>query len=599
MTLLGLFIYITPVKFKSFIRVTAALGSLFAVIFTARNFVFPAAESYTGFFNTTVFPGFIALACAFFCLLIVIFSFEYAKELENCNVYYSLIVLTTVFSISAVMSSNFIVLAVFWGLSGLTLYLLANLLPSSSNAAKKTFIYVGGSDSLLVLGIVLLWKITGSFDLYGMKIDISENGTLAMVAFLSLATAALTKAGAMPFHTWIPDFAKEAPISVSAFLPGALDKLLGIFLLVVISTKIFVLSQSAVLVLLITGSVTIICAVFMAMAQHDIRKLLAYHSVSQVGYMIVGISTGSIIGLIGGIFHMLNNAVYKSALFLTAAAVEKRTKTTHIDRLGGLHSFMPVTFAVCVIAAMSISGIPPFNGFASKWMIYQAMVTQYMSSVSATMKTVYLAALLTALFGSALTLASFMKLIHSVFMSKPAGDTGQWKKKEVKATMLAPMAILAFLCVVFGAFPIALPVNKLILPSLREFGIAKVDFTGLWQSQIAALLIFVGILLGLLIYVMLKLQTRTDTAFVGGEKDVDEARALGSEFYGTVTELGFFRNVFALAERKYFDLYELSSRAVLGFGRFLSSVQNGRLNIYMLLMVTGMIFFIVYFMWKQ
>ena len=112
----------------------------------------------------------------------------------------------------------------------------------------------------------------------------------------------------------------------------------------------------------------------MALVQHNYKKLLGYHAVSQVGYMIIGFGLGSVIGIAAGLFHMINNALYKSGLFLSAGAIEHRTGKEDIDDLGGLSKAMPVTFFAALIFAMSISGVPPFNGFASKWMIYQGII---------------------------------------------------------------------------------------------------------------------------------------------------------------------------------------------------------------------------------
>ena len=127
-------------------------------------------------------------------------------------------------------------------------------------------------------------------------------------------------------------------------------------------------------ILLITGAVTIIYAVMVALVQHDLKRLLGYHAVSQVGYMVLGIGTGNPIGIAGGLFHMVNHAIYKSCLFLSAGAVEKRAHTTDLSKLGGLSKYMPITFVSFLIASLAISGIPPLNGFFSKWMIYQGII---------------------------------------------------------------------------------------------------------------------------------------------------------------------------------------------------------------------------------
>ena len=239
----------------------------------------------------------------------------------------------------------------------------------------------------------------------------------------------------MPLHTWIPDCAEKAPIPVTAFLPASLDKLLGIYLLARIVMNIFVMNKAMNIVLLAVGAITIIAAVMMALVQHNLKKLLSYHAVSQVGYMVLGIGTANPIGIAGGIFHMLNHAIYKSCLFLSGGNVEQESKTTDLSKLGGLAKFMPITFITFLIASLSISGIPPFNGFVSKWMVYQGLVQRL--TVNGERLTTIIC-LVAAMIGSALTLASFMKLVHATFLGQLAKGQTTKRINEASWTMWLP-----------------------------------------------------------------------------------------------------------------------------------------------------------------
>lgn len=587
--LIGLLCLILPARFRALIQAVALPGSLYALGAGIYGFLFPPASSLTGFLAYRPFSAAVALGCAFFCFIVVCYSLRYARSVEKLNLYYAYIFWSTAFSLGTVYSTNLVILLIFWGLAGLMLYLLAGLAPGAANAAKKSFVFIGGSDSLMVLGIALLWAITGSFDLYSIRIPLASAPLPAAAAFLLLVIAALTKAGAVPFHTWIPDFAEKSPLSLTAFLPASLDKLLGIFLLVLITNQLFVLNTAMSFLLLLIGAVTVISAVYMAMIQHDMRRLLSYHAVSQVGYMVLGIATGSALGIAGGVFHMFNHAIYKSALFLSAGAVEDRTGTTNLDRLGGLSRYLPVTFIVCLIASLSISGVPPFNGFASKWMIYQSLLYSYTGAAPALIKYSALVFLIVALFGSALTLASFMKLIHSVFLGQPAEKPGEGaaKYKEVSFTMLLPMTILAALCVLFGVFPAAIALKGFVLPALSTFNLQLPGIPGLWLSGTATVFIVAGLLLGVILYFVSGLKPRTDRPFTGGEEVPLEARAAGTEFYKTVSDIGFFKTMYALAEKKFFDLYDLLTGAALGCGGFLSRAHTGSLQTYLLFFILG------------
>ena len=288
--------------------------------------------------------------------------------------YYIYLLLTALVSLGVVFSNHLIVLLVFWGFLGLLLYLLISFgqKERTPQTAKKALIIVGGTDALMVLGIAIVWKLVGTFRMDAIHITLIT--PTAVIAYLCFVAAIFAKAGAMPFHTWVPDTAEDAPSSVTAFLPASLDKLLGIYFLVRISLDLFQMNAGMNTFLMAMGSLTIVCAVMMALIQHDLKRLLGCHAVSQVGYMVLGIGTGNPIGIAGGVFHMLNNAIFKSCLFLSAGAVEKKAGTTDLDKLGGLSKTMPVVYMAFLIASLAISGVPPLNGFFSKWMIYQGII---------------------------------------------------------------------------------------------------------------------------------------------------------------------------------------------------------------------------------
>ncbi len=504
------------------------------------------------------FSSLILLACSLFGLLITTYSLRQMQGKQRLREYYTYLLWTVGFANGAVLANNFVVLLIFWGMVAIMLYLLINIGGTSAQkAAQKSLIIVGGSDFLMLLGVVILWHLTGSLTM--SEITIPIKGTLATAAFFLLMAGAIAKAGAMPFHSWIPDAAEAAPIPVMAFLPAALDKLLGIYLLVRICIDFFVMNTSMKILLMSMGVVTIIAAVMMALIQKDLKKLLSFHAISQVGYMVLGIGTGTPIGIAGGLFHMFNHAIYKSCLFLCSGSVEYRTKTTRLEKLGGLARSMPVTFIICTIAALSISGVPPFNGFVSKWMIYQGTITWG--------KSIWPVFLIGAMFGSALTLASFVKVIHSVFLGEETkGLTGI---KEAPSTMTIPMVILGLLCVIFGIFAL-LPLKYMIGPVLGiPFGDLgdPIRLSGIWSPVLATLSILFSLLCGMLIYRWGKIKdVREGEVFVGGESiDSEEVRISGIHFYDTIQSIGFLKFMFEKAKAGTFDLYELGKPVTRAF----------------------------------
>ena len=544
-------------------------------------------------FKLDYLNSFVILSIFIFSALVIIYSLRFMRGKDRLFEYYLWIILTTIASIGAVLANNLILLLVFWGFLGLTLYLLINMgNKDSAQAAKKTFIIIGGSDCLMILGIAIIYHLTGTFQMDKINLAVG-NSALTALAFLCLVIACFAKAGAMPFHSWIPDCAESAPVPVVAFLPAALDKLLGIYLLARICLNLFVMNQAMNILLMLIGAFTIVAAVMMALVQHNLKRLLGYHAVSQVGYMVLGIGTGIPIGIAGGIFHMLNNTIYKSCLFLTGGNVESKTDTSELNQLGGLAKMMPVTYISCLIASLSISGVPPFNGFVSKWMVYQGTISQ-LQVASFGLRITSILCLAAAMIGSGLTLASFMKLVHATFLGQRINVSKNSGINDVSWTMWLPPLILASICVLFGIFAYQIPLRGFIFPILtnQPFNFAADQpFIGFWSPGLATILIIVGLILGLIVFKLsrLKLSFRQDSAFVGGETAVlEESRVSGTEFYNTVKEINILGKIYKLAEAKFFDIYNQGQKAVFYVTSLLRYLHNGVLPTYLVWCLLGM-----------
>jgi len=521
----------------------------------------------------------IVLFIGVFTFIVVLYSIVYIKP-ERIKNYYTWVLITTGCSYGAVLADNLLLFLFFWGILGITLY---KLIPGndegSSATAKKTLILIGASDTIMIAGISILWKITGSLNI--STISHSTSDAISLTAFLALMAASFTKAGAFPFHSWVPDYTRDAPASSSALIPASLDKLLGIYFLARITLDMFLLTDTVKTILLSLGVITIITAVMMALIQHNYKRLLGYHAVSQVGYMIVGFGLGSMIGIAAGLFHMVNNALYKSGLMLSAGSVEYRTGKDNLEDLGGLSRVMPVTFACSLIFAMAISGIPPLNGFASKWMIYQGIID--FGAGSGIPNKLWVVWLGLSVLGSALTLASFIKLIGGVFLGRRSKSFDTLR--EVPVIMWIPNVILAILCVVTGVFATNVILPRLFMPVSGEFAPG-----GFWDSSFVSLLVLISIALGILIYLISNIRKfRTEDSFIGGEKIQEEALYQTPEFYKTILEFRFFAWLYKKAEEKWFDIYDLSKRLVLWLSHRLSLAHNGVLTGYVIWVFAGLI----------
>ena len=530
-------------------------------------------------FNSDNLSKLIILFISIFAFLILLYSLIYIREGKVKN-YYPYFLITIGCSYGAALSDNLLLFLLFWGILGITLYkLIPGHNEDSSATAKKTLILIGASDTIMIIGIAIIWRLTGSLSMNSISLPTTD--IITVTAFLALLVGSFTKAGAFPFHTWVPDYAKDAPASSSALLPASLDKLLGIYFLARITTSLFVLSQWMTFILLSIGVITIISAVMMALIQHNYKRLLGFHAVSQVGYMILGFGLGSTIGIAAGLFHMVNHALYKSGLFLSAGCIEYRTGKEDIGDLGGLSKAMPLTFFSSLVFALSISGVPPLNGFASKWMIYQGII-DFGNGVGLSNK-LWIVWLGFAVLGSALTLASFIKLIGGIFLSRRKSEFEM--VHEVPVLMWIPLVVLALFCLVFGVFATNLIVPKLIMPVSGEF-----HFSGFWNSTFVSLLVLISIVLGSLVYLVTGVKKfRTEDSFIGGEKIQNQTGFPTPEFYKTIGEFRFFSWIYKKAEEKWFDIYDISKKFVLWFSHQLSEAHTGVLPGYVIWIIAGLI----------
>jgi len=539
----GILCFVLPKTRRGVFTLAVSLFNFLFAIFLFKkelDFVSPWAGFGMDFsLRLYHFSGFIILAASFFGLLISLYVLSFLKGKNAWKQFYSYLLVSLALVNGAVLSDNLIVLLFFW--EGLLLGLYAMIYMGSKKAfrtATKAFVISGVCDLCMMAGIILTGYLAKTFSMKEISLGFSPLGGLA---FMLLVTGAIAKAGSMPFHTWIPDAADDAPLPFMAFLPAALEKLLGIYFLSRITLDLFKLNASSVFsnVLMIIGALTIILAVMMALVQKDYKRLLSYHAISQVGYMILGIGTCLPAGIIGGIFHMLNNAIYKSGLFLTGGAVEKQAGTTDLEKLGGLAKGMPLTCVCFIILAASISGIPPFNGFFSKELIYDAALQRG--------KIFYLAAIL----GSFFTAVSFLKLGHAAFFGKGAN-----KPKEAPFSMLLPMVILAFTCVAFGIFN-RLPINNFVLPVLGA-GYKGHNFSGMPENLF---LVAVTIIIILAAFTHHFITVKITGKGIKATEHIHNAPVLSV--------------IYRWAEKKYFDPYEIGMKLVSKVSRGLWFIDRG------------------------
>ncbi|MDD5044552.1 MAG: proton-conducting transporter membrane subunit [Candidatus Omnitrophica bacterium] len=476
------------------------------------------------------FSGFIVLFASLFAFLTALYSVVSMRGKDHPKQFYFYLLIILVCTNAAVLANNLIFMLFFW--EGILLAIFGMIAIGNKNAFKtatKAFIIVGISDLCMMGGLAITGYLASTLTISQIHLELTP---LASIAFVLLMIGAIAKGGSMPFHSWIPSAATDAPLPFMALMPAALEKLLGIYFLSRITLEMFKLSAGSwiSITMMTIGAATIILAVMMALVQKEYKRLLSYHAISQVGYMILGIGTCVPAGIIGGIFHMVNNALYKSCLFFTAGSVEKQAGTTDLERLGGLWKQMPITFACFVITALSISGVPPFNGFFSKELIYDGALERG--------KIFYLAALI----GSFFTAASFLKLGHAAFCGKASQENR--RVKEAPLGMLVPMAVIAFLCILFGVYN-QLPIEKFIQPILGHARLEGHNFSG-FPANAWLTLTTIVVLIAALIHHLIA--AKAAGSGLKASEHIHHAPVLGT--------------IYQAAERKWFDPYEVGMKVV-------------------------------------
>jgi multicomponent Na+:H+ antiporter subunit D len=387
-----------------------------------------------------------ALMIAGLGTLVAIYSVAYMRRDTGLDQYYTLILLITAGMIGIVLTGDIFNFYVFLEIMSIASYaLIAFRRDQNAIEASMKYLFIGSlGTSCLLLSVAMLYGIVGSLNIadLGTKLAIirATAEPVPMILTVALAlfvTGIMIKVAMVPFHVWLADAFTAAPTAISALLAGP-AAVVGIYWVARIPYLPFGMPVGAILITL--GLASMLVGVLMALVQRDFKRMLAYHVISQKGYMVLGIGLGTALGVQGGLFHLLNHSTYKCMLFMCAGAVLYRTGSQRFDELGGLGKNMPMTAILFLIGALAISGIPPLNGFVSKYTIYLAGVEAGQPIITAI-----------AVLVSGLTLASFLKAFGSVFLGQ---RPERFKDvREAPKLMLFPMGVMAAICIAIGILP--------------------------------------------------------------------------------------------------------------------------------------------------
>ena len=381
---------------------------------------------------------------------ITIYATKYMEKYTSKGKFYTLFLLMLAGMNGVIITGDIFNLFVFLEIASVASYALVAFGTDKHEleAAFKYALMSTVGSLFILIGIVFLYSYTSTLNMADMAVILAEKGPaniLTMVSILFIMGFGL-KAAIVPFHAWLPDAHPSAPAPISAMLSGVLIKSLGIYTLCRVFFNVIGITAEISSILMILGTISMLIGVFLAIGQWDVKRLLAYHSISQIGYVILGIGLGTPLGILGGLFHLFNHSVFKSLLFLNSGALEYATGTRDLQQMGGLKAKMPITSTTTLTASMSIAGVPPFNGFWSKFIIIIAAVEANRYGYA-----------FWAVIASILTLASFTKVMKYAFFGNLAE---KWKQiKEVPFLMKLSMSLLALICLAGGL---------LLIPRLTE-----------------------------------------------------------------------------------------------------------------------------------
>ncbi|WP_248510825.1 Na+/H+ antiporter subunit A [Sporosarcina sp. NCCP-2222] len=459
--------------------------------------------------------------------LVILYSIYYLSEREALGRFYVYLLMFMGAMLGVVFSDNVMVLYVFWELTSISSFLLIafwyHRKQSRYGAKKSMLITVSGGVAMLA-GFLMLHTLTGTFSLREIVDEVGnldKTDPLFYMAMILILLGAFTKSAQFPFHIWLPD-AMEAPTPVSAYLHSATMVKAGIYL-VARFTPIFGGETVWFYSVTCVGIFTLFWGSFNAVRQTDLKALLAYSTISQLGLIMSLLGIGSMAvsdsnesnvliftaATFAGLFHLINHSTFKGALFMVVGIVDHELGTRDIRRLGGLMSFMPLTFTVALIGSFSMAGLPPFNGFLSKEMFFEAVVQlSRLDLVSNGALRILIPVV--AWVASVFTFIYSMIIVFKTFLGMPQSERVDKEAHEPPIGMLVAPFVLSFLVIGIFIFPngigryLLTPAMTAVFPMHRDLK-GLVPHISAWHGVNPQLLMTVGVIVaGSLLYISLK-----------------------------------------------------------------------------------------------
>lgn len=398
---------------------------------------------------------FMAIVSSLVGAIIVLYSFGYISHYENQNEYYLMVVLFLGSMMGIVFSANLIFLYIFWEITAVVSWRLIGFFRAKTDVvrADKAFLMTFFGALVMLIAFISLYGETGSFDLSAMKEALATK-PLSNLTVLLILFGIFSKSATLPFHTWLPD-AGVAPSPVTALLHAAVLVKIGVYIYARLFVSTFTIGEVWHTVVPAVAAISTIVSAGAALVDTDIKRIIAYSTVSQIGFIFFGLAIGNVIGVAGGLHYILMHGLAKAGLFLSAGIIEQNTKTKDITKLGGLVHTMPITAVSFLFCAFSIMGIPPFGGFFAKYMVFMGSVESGKLFLT-----------FAFFFGAILTILYLFRLFNLVFL----GDV-KTPGREGSPIMIFSVVILALLSLLGGVF-ISYPAHFARLAAAQMLGLA-------------------------------------------------------------------------------------------------------------------------------
>ncbi len=531
-------------------RINKVAGAVITII--ASMFVF-VSVTYFGYNNelinsTELFPYvtfsvtylglFFAILVTFIFAMVSFFNPFFVEKYKYPAAYSMLYLLSLAGVLGVFFTNNFMSLFFFFEFVVWTSLFLIPM-GKSRRAASSYYAFSTFGSFALLAAIFVMREASGTFNIVSSMASV--NGTESAIVMVLLSIAAFAKLGAFPLNVWLPRVLGNSPDAVSAVFSGGLEKL-GAFVAVLALVKLapfgFTVDvtglQASQYVIAILGAMTIVFGTLMAIRQDDAKKLLAYSSMSNGGYILVALTIASSTSVAGGLYHVVAHALASAAAFLAIAAVSRQTGTTKMSEMGGVIHKMPVTYVVYLIAIISMAGIPPMGGFISKWLIFQAVIDKGLILIA-----------VAVFFGSIGSFLYVFRPLAALFLGQ---EFPKWAKtmKEAPVLMLVPMVILSGLIIYTGVLPNFFLgfINDVLIESgvtplvLGNFTVEGTN--GILQPALIAAVFGVGVLIAFIIFILLKKSRKVelmDTYTAGNFIYTEELLHYSLDFYAPLERL--------------------------------------------------------------